>query len=200
MPKSAYGHRKLKDLMWGKMWRLAEMDDEQEAARDPSTIVHSGTDNLPAEFQNRNCDLTPSTNLRNLGSHGCGAANRLPDVTASQMQRGGSVSSSRKRIFKPNTAIDRFLEERDDSCHLESSASECSQCDNTGISKDGSWLRYLFRDSGPQQWPAIDPIKQSLSHPLKTYLRLRIRPIARLYQRKVGFRRTRFRISLSFPN
>ena len=142
MLEAAYSHRKLKDLMRGKMWRLAEMDDEQEAAVDPSTIVHSGTDNLPAVSQNRKCDLTPSTNLQHLGSHGCGAANRLPDVTASQMQKGGSVSSSRRRIFKPNTAIDRFLEERDDPWHLESSASECSQCDNTGISRDGSWLPF----------------------------------------------------------
>lgn len=58
------------------------------------------------------------------------------------MQTGGSISSSRRRIFDANIAVDRFFEERDDHWHLESSASECSQCDNTGISKDGSWLHF----------------------------------------------------------
>ena len=58
------------------------------------------------------------------------------------MQTGGSVSSSRRRNFKANFAIDRFFEEQDDQWHLESSASECSQCDNTGISRDGSWLHF----------------------------------------------------------
>lgn len=41
-------------------------------------------------------------------------------------------------------------------------------------------LGCISRNSGPQQWPAIDPIKQSLSYLLKTSLRLRICPIARL--------------------
>ena len=134
--EAACGHRDLKDLMGGKIWRLAEMDDEHEAARDPSTIVHGGTDNMPAVFQQHN--LAPSISLENLGLHSCGAANPLPNPTASRMQTGGSNSSSRRQ----NIAIDRFLEERDDPWHLESLASECSQCDNTKISEDGSWLPF----------------------------------------------------------
>ena len=43
------------------------MDDEQEAARDPSTIVHNGTDNLPAIFQTENAISRQVPTYKTLG-------------------------------------------------------------------------------------------------------------------------------------
>lgn len=138
---AAHGHRELRDLMRGRTWRLAEMDDERGVAGDPSVIAHGGIDSLPAVSQNWNYDLQPCVGSQDLGPHKCVPGDPLLDIIAPRRQKASSHSMSRK-VIGTNLAIERFLEDRDDPWHPERLAYECSESDNPNTSDETSWLPF----------------------------------------------------------